>query len=51
MNREKLKKEFLENLKPLLMDKEAQSDYEIINFYMEVCCEIAEEYKNKSKKK
>ena len=51
MNKDELKKIFLENLKPLLMDKEAQNDYEIIDFYMDVCVEIAEDYRNEKKNK
>ena len=46
MSKEELKKNFIDSLKPLLQDKEAQDDEEIVNFYMEVCCDIAEEYLN-----
>jgi hypothetical protein len=49
MNREDIKQAFIDNLKPLLMDKEAQDDEEIVDFYMEVCCDIAEEYLNQNK--
>lgn len=44
MNREELKENFVLSLKPLLEDKIAQDDDEIVDFYMEVCCVIAEEY-------
>jgi hypothetical protein len=49
MSREELKQAFIDNLKSLLMDKEAQDDEEIVDFYMEVCCDIAEEYLNQNK--
>lgn len=49
MTREELKKHFLESLTPLLMDSEAQDDEEIVDFYMDVCCTIAEEYSEKFK--
>lgn len=42
--REALKKDFYESLGPLIGDKEAQDDKEILDFYMEVCCTIAEDY-------
>lgn len=42
MDKEDLKQYFYESLKPLLTDKEAQEDEEIVNFYIEVCCDIAE---------
>jgi len=55
MNREELKTYFIESLMPLIQDKEAQNDKEIVDFYMEVCCDIAEEYfmskKNKPQNK
>ena len=44
IDREKLKKEFRDNLSPLLMDKEVQSDDIIIEFYMEVLCDIVESH-------
>jgi len=44
MSKEELKQAFIDNLKGLLMDKEAQDDEEIVDFYMEVCCDITEEY-------
>lgn len=44
MNREELKQNFFLSLKPLLEDRVAQDDEEIVDFYMEVCCVIAEEY-------
>ena len=49
MSKEELKQAFIDNLKCLLMDKEAQDDEEIVDFYMEVCCDIAEEYLNQNK--
>ena len=49
MSKEELKQAFIDNLKSLLMDKEAQDDEEIVDFYMEVCCDIAEEYLNQKK--
>lgn len=42
--REELKRDFYESLGPLVCDKEAQDDKEILDFYMEVCCTIAEDY-------
>jgi hypothetical protein len=39
-----LEKDFRESLAPLLKDKEAQDDKEIVDFYMSVCCTIADEY-------
>lgn len=49
-SREELKKDFTESLEPLLLDKIAQDDEEIVNFYMEVCCVITEEYCKSVKK-
>ena len=49
MSKKELKKNFIDSLKPLLQDKEAQDDEEIVDFYMEVCCDIAEEYLNQNK--
>lgn len=51
MTREELKQHFMESLKLLLMDKEAQDDEEVVDFYMEVCCTIAEEYLESNKEK
>jgi hypothetical protein len=44
MTKEELKKAFAESLKPLLIDKEAQDDDDVVDFYIEVCCVICEEY-------
>ena len=49
MSKEELKQNFIDSLKPLLQDKEAQDDEEIVDFYMDVCCTIAEEYLNQNK--
>ena len=49
MSKEELKKNFTDSLKPLLQDKEAQEDAEIVDFYMDVCCDIAEEHLNQNK--
>jgi hypothetical protein len=49
MSKEELKKNFADSLKPLLQDKEAQEDAEIVDFYMDVCCDIAEDYLNQNK--
>jgi hypothetical protein len=43
-NNEELKKDFTESLEPLIEDKIAQEDPEIVDFYMGVCCTITEEY-------
>jgi hypothetical protein len=51
MDREELKKNFVLSLKPLLEDKIAQDDEEIFDFYMEVCCVIAEEYLHRNSDK
>ena len=44
MDREELKKNFSESLEPLISDKEALEDKEVVDFYMDVCCVIADEY-------
>lgn len=49
MSKEELKQNFINSLKPLLQDKEAQDDKEIVDFYMDVCCNIAEEYLNQKR--
>ena len=43
-NSEELRKDFAESLEPLIDDKIAQEDPEIVDFYMGVCCSITEEY-------
>ena len=43
-NNEELKKDFTDSLEPLIEDKIAQEDPEIVDFYMGVCCTITEEY-------
>lgn len=43
-NNEELRKDFAESLEPLIEDKIAQEDPEIVDFYMGVCCTITEEY-------
>ncbi len=43
-NNEELKKDFTESLEPLIEDKIAQEDPEVVDFYMGVCCTITEEY-------
>lgn len=43
-NSEELRKDFAESLEPLIEDKIAQGDPEIVDFYMGVCCSITEEY-------
>ena len=43
-NNEELRKDFSESLEPLIEDKIAQEDPEIVDFYMGVCCSITEEY-------
>jgi len=43
-NSEELRKDFTESLEPLIEDKIAQEDPEIVDFYMGVCCSITEEY-------
>jgi len=43
-NIEELRKDFTESLEPLIEDKIAQEDPEIVDFYMGVCCTITEEY-------
>ena len=50
MSKEELKQNFTDSLKPLLQDREAQDDEEIVDFYMEVCCTIAEEYLNQKQR-
>jgi hypothetical protein len=42
--KDELKRDFRESLSTLLEDKEAQGDEEIVDFYMGVCCTIADEY-------
>ena len=44
MNKEELKKMFIESLNPIFVDKEAQDDKDIRDWYMDVCCVCAEEY-------
>lgn len=44
MTEEELKEMFLDAITPLLKDKRAQKDEEIIDFYLEVFCLIAKEY-------
>jgi|LakMenEpi03Aug12_release.lakeMendotaPanAssembly.Ray.scaffolds.fasta_scaffold957793_2 hypothetical protein len=41
---EELRKDFSESLEPLIEDKIAQDDPDVIDFYMGVCCTITEEY-------
>jgi hypothetical protein len=41
---EELRKDFSESLEPLIEDKIAQHDPDVIDFYMGVCCTITEEY-------
>lgn len=43
-NSEELRKDFTESLEPLIEDKIAQDDPDVIDFYMGVCCSITEEY-------
>lgn len=43
-NSEELRKDFAESLEPLIEDKIAQDDPDVIDFYMGVCCSITEEY-------
>jgi hypothetical protein len=45
--KEELKKNFYESLIHLIKDKKAQEDKEILDFYVEVCCNIAEDYAKK----
>lgn len=44
MTKKELLESFRESLAGIFADKEAQDDKEIIEFYLEVCCTIAETY-------
>jgi hypothetical protein len=44
MTKKELLKTFRESLEGLFADKEAKDDKEILEFYLEVCCTIAETY-------
>ena len=46
MTAKELKKVFEESIEGIVIDNEARTDKEIVEFYAEVCVDIANEYKD-----